>query len=141
MHGIIVGSLVGLAMPSWSQGESGSTSDYSVTIAPDISPRMQSGDVVAIVLDDLAEPITSVRGASQDSKPPRIVSVVCLRGSDVGTRVPNGRAPRLPYETVWFVRGEGRFVKTHLGGSPMISKTGFVIIDDATGDVVGRGAP
>lgn len=44
---------------------------------------------------------------------------------------------------VWVVRAEGTFIGTRVppGAKPIVGSTGYFILDDATGDVIGMGIP
>lgn len=113
----------------------------TVTIAPGLQPRLTPDEAIALAANNIA---LMARDVGADEAP-RIISATAVRGGDIssvepGAGSPDGAASNGIY---WVVRGQGRFVGRFApsGSGPLVSTTGYVIIDDATGEVVGMGLP
>ena len=76
----------------------------------------------------------------------RLLSITAVRASDVKVVEPRAGAPDVGSgddEAIWVVRATGSFVGLHVppGDAPIVKQTGYLLIDDASGDVVGMGMP
>lgn len=78
---------------------------------------------------------------------PRVVKAVFTsRGEaakiEPGIGAPDPGTPEAA-RRVWVVRAEGRFVGDRVppGADPVIGRTGYLVIDDATGEIIGMGMP
>jgi hypothetical protein len=120
-----------LVFVTLSAGASAGTRE--VSIASGVEPRMTPAEVVAGVLERLGPEatVTSVRGLA--------------RSSDVTRFEPNGGSSRADdLGPVWLVRVEGRVVaerSARPGLPPLEAETGYVIVVDADGGVLGMGLP
>jgi hypothetical protein len=78
---------------------------------------------------------------------PQIVSITVMPLGGISAIEPNAGAPdpntAFANTIVWVVRAHGTFVGDRVppGGNPAIGTTGYFMIDDATGDVIGMGMP
>jgi hypothetical protein len=117
--------------------------DFEVRIAPGLNPRMKATDAAQVALQRLAEPVAAVvrspqTGEAQAVPPaPTITSVACLPGFLEIGRVDEPEKNLGP-EILWRVQAEGLFVNHFVppGAPPQTASEGFVLIDDATGEVV-----
>jgi hypothetical protein len=117
----------------------GATARY--TVNEQVSSHGMSPTAVADkVLAQLASMGTPVSNA-------RILSMTVTTGAnaadyEAGSGRPGPDSPEAK-AVVWVVRAEGSFVGLRVppGAKPITSSTGYFIIDDATGDVVGMGMP
>jgi hypothetical protein len=77
----------------------------------------------------------------------RLDSIVATVLSDVSAYEPRIGAPvdsPDASQIVWVARGEGTFLVTRTGRSgrpPWVGETGYLLIDDETGEIVGFGTP
>lgn len=119
---------------------------YQVRIAPDRQPRMQPENVAQLVAERLSKPIEDVGIVDETGRvgaeptAPRVLSLDCIHATDIRSVIPHSGAS-FEEKTVWVVRAEGRFVKRVPLGPPIVNTTGYYVIDDATGEIVGRGSP
>jgi hypothetical protein len=106
---------------------------YPISIQPGLEPRMSPAAVVEIALAQQRASIAPGRPA------PTVTAVECVHGRDVGLASP----PPAPDATApyWIVRMTGRFVnlRTPPGVPAQVFGSGFYVIDDASGEAVGRG--
>ena len=93
-----------------------------VTIDPLASPRMTVEQVEAVVLGQIR---LMEQEVGRVVRPARIVSVTATTGGP------------------WRVVAEGTFTnnRTPRGASPGVADTGYFLIDDTSGDVIGFGFP
>jgi hypothetical protein len=124
-------AVTGLAFVALSAGASAGTRE--VSIASGVEPRMTPAEAVAVVRERLgpAATVTSLRGLA--------------RGSDVARFEPAAGRP-LGAENigpVWLVRANGRFVGGHgpPGSAPVEADSGYYVVSDADGGVLGMGLP
>lgn len=136
--------LVSTGGPSGAQLAAARDTGYRVDIASDASPRMRAEDVAQAVASAAARPIQAVQPDSVTGGPraipsqPEILSVECLRKESPLSRFPSVR-PALETETVWIVLVKARFFRPHYNSPPTISDTTFYLVDDETGNILGRG--
>lgn len=118
--------------------------EQMVFISPDVTPRMTAGDVMKIANERLASmagmapsatavspSISTVRALRAD----QVQSIESQAGIEVGPSVDPGRA-------IWVVRATGTFVGLHTRQlEPIVFGSGFLLIDDSTGEIVGMGMP
>jgi hypothetical protein len=78
---------------------------------------------------------------------PKVLKMTVLRMSDVasvesGAGAPSADSPDAG-TVVWAVRAEGTFVGLRVppGAKPIVGSTGYFILDDATGEILGMGTP
>lgn len=132
--------LVTVAMSSLSFAES---SSYSVTIAPDLEPRMTPEEVATVVLNNLARPISGLQpdgenGARIHPRLPKVLSIACTTGDTISEHLPTyGKMRR---GILWVVRAEGRFSKSKPGGGSSVRDYGHMVIEDSTGRIIGYGS-
>ena len=85
------------------------------------------------------------RGAANLNLPtsvdPRIVKVALRRASDVQSVENSAAGDPTGSGLVWIVRAEGTFLSNRGLGPPHVWPSGYFIIDDATGGIVGDGMP
>jgi len=107
---------------------------YNLRVADDVTPRLSPADVQAIVLSRIG---ADGRIATISVVATRAAASVLERGAG------SPLAPELDVGPVWVVRGTGRFVGRHtpLGVAEREAGSGFYMVDDRTGDVLGMGLP
>jgi hypothetical protein len=112
-----------------------------VTIAQGVQPRLTSDAAIALAANQIALMARSL-GAAETSQ---ISSANAVRGGDLTSVEPGAGSPEgaAANAIFWIVRGRGTFVGrfSPSGTGPFVGATGYVIIDDATGEVVGMGLP
>lgn len=117
------------------------TVDMQVT-----TTRMSPADVTQIVTSRLGEMtlMTSQSSSAGDSKVLSMtaapMSQLAALEAGAGKPVPGSKDE---HSTVWVVRAEGVFVGQRVppGAKPVVATTGYFVIDDATGDIIGMGMP
>ena len=130
---IAIAGLLTLAVASnvWS------SSPATVSIDPGVSPRLSGAEAVSIARDRI------VASAKANGKVGTVVSAQAVKGTSLATEIEGG--PGLEGDAAngvyWIVRGTGAFVAGHGLGAPQTSDSGYFIIDDATGEIVGMGMP
>lgn len=113
-----------------------------------VDPVRTEAEVTAIATNHLALMATAAEGSGLTPVPAKLESVAATRWSDVSAVEPSladvpaesGDASRV----IWVARGEGTFLVTRTGLSgkgPWIGETGYLLIDDETGEIVGMGTP
>lgn len=114
---------------------------FPVEIAIDGKPRMTPSEVATIAVKNLSRAIEGVvdsDGTLRPSPPfPTIQSMVCTSGEEAGRYLPTVHS--LSWNTIWIVRAEGLFSKSVPGGGSIHADAGFLVIDDETGRIVGKG--
>jgi hypothetical protein len=85
-------------------------------------------------------------GLIQAPKAFEITSVAAAKWSDIGSiELQAGGVGDSPDASriVWVVRGNGDFLvaRTPPGREPWVGKTGYLLIDDETGEILGMGTP
>lgn len=118
---------------------------FPVRIDRGVAPTMTSEQVAAKVISRLNKPIEDLRIADTSGRvaayptPPAIESMDCVQGSDIARVIPTRFGPR-PEPVVWVVQAQGEFAKTNPAGANIRKTRGYVLIDDATGQIVGMGS-
>jgi len=119
---------------------------YKVEVAQDANATRSVADVASRAVARLdAMQAQAPGGAAANGAPPAIISLTAILGADIASVEPN--APRPvggdAAKTFWIVRATGIFVGQRVppGQSPIIGATGYLIIDDATGEFIGMGMP
>lgn len=112
-----------------------------IKIDAGLTPRMSAEQVEAVALNEI-HAMESMVGAAV--RAPRIVTITATTNSGVEKLEPgsgHGDPPALGIQ--WLVRAEGTFTnnRTPPGANPMVAATGFFIIGDADGGIVGFGFP
>jgi hypothetical protein len=113
----------------------GSSATYSVTVPEDLSPtlRLAPDDVAAMVLQRLGD------GATIDR-----VTALATRASVplVEPRAPKPGPGLKPSGPVWVVRAKGDFRSTgRFGSTPIVADSGYYVIRDSDGIILGMGMP
>ena len=110
--------------------------DVVLQIAPGAVPRQRPEDVATIVFRDIS---SMERMVGRQLRPPRILSMTATGERDAMNSL--GQPGNGGAELVWLVHAEGTFA-TNRGAKPIPpASTGYFIIDDLTGDIVGFGFP
>jgi hypothetical protein len=134
---VVAGALVAVALAANSIAAPSPT----ISIASGVEPRLTPTEAIAIAQNDIALMARSV-GAAESST---VLKATAARGADVDSVEPGaGTAEGEQAESVyWVVRARGTFVGARgpAGSSDRVAATGYIVIDDATGDVVGMGLP
>ena len=110
-----------------------------VTIDAGLSPRMTAEQAIGLATSQVSNMAQSVGHSTAST----IVFAHAVRGGaiasvEVDAPVFEGSAADGTY---WIVRAEGTFVGRRGRGPDQIFDTGYLIIDDANGDIVGMGMP
>lgn len=111
-----------------------------VRIEPGVSPRMTPDQVGTVAVEQIHE---MERAVGHVAKPARIISVTATTAAGVARLEPDsGQGPPLA-GVEWLVRAEGTFTnnRTPPGAEPMVATSGYFVISDADGGVVGFGFP
>jgi hypothetical protein len=131
---LIVGAIL------WRNSQASGSFSVEYKVAPVALTQAQVANIALGLIDKMkAEHDTGVA--------PRIDSMVVLRLSDLPSVTRSAGAPDAgspdAQSIVWFVRAHGTFVGLHTppGIQPAVASTGYFIIDDASGTVVGMGLP
>ncbi|HLX33810.1 MAG TPA: hypothetical protein VKR30_01060 [Candidatus Limnocylindrales bacterium] len=137
---LVAVALLAAAVGLW-RGGSG-TSSYPVDIRVP-STRMTAAEVATSVLERLQQ----MRAQQDLGVAPAIDSMVALPLSQLPTVDESAGHPDPgtvdANATVWFVRAHGTFIGSHVapGANPIVESTGYLLVDDQTGDFVGMGMP
>src|SRR3990170_3562974 len=109
----------------------------TVSVQAGLTPRLDASTVQKIAEQHLASMQTMAAGGQ---------AIAVHEISAVGGDPMAGREPAPPVEADasgirWVVRATGTFVGQRVppGNPPIVADTGYLIIDDATGEVVGMG--
>jgi hypothetical protein len=104
--------------------------------------RMTGDDAISVaqgVLD------ASARGAASygldASQPRHIISVIASRGAGVGAFEPRAAGVIDSDSKVWVIRAEGPFLQNRGLAKPRVFSSGYIVVDDASGDVLAEGMP
>lgn len=119
----------------------GACSPTTISIAPGVSPRMSPDRVSSLVLGRIHDMEMMV---GHVLRPARIVSMTATSGRDVALLEPDAGVEQAAQgAVVWLVRAEGTFTTNRLppGGKPPVSPSGYYVIADADGSVLGFGFP
>jgi hypothetical protein len=136
---VSVGATVVVAV-SQPRSEALAAPPYKVEIAPDAHATRTAADVVARAAARIAAMRQQASGPATEIK-----TVTAVRGRAIGALVPNAAAMTGSDldKTFWVVTASGTFVGLRVppGQSPIVETTGYLIIDDASGDAIGMGMP
>ncbi len=127
--------------PGSASSPSLSPSGPVVTIEAGLTPRMTAEQVEAVALQQILR-MESLVGAVV--RPPGILAVTATTVAGVASLEPRSGHQEPPAPGIqWLVRAEGTFTnnRTPPGASPMVAATGFFVIGDADGGVIGFGFP
>jgi len=116
---------------------------YEVSIDHGLAPRMTSDDVAGRAMERLLEVRMIPSGQKVDEPvavPPSIRAMNCVRGADIERVIPSTRMGPRPEEIVWVVEADGDLRMTNPMGVEIRASRGFLIIDDASGLIVGVGS-
>lgn len=113
------------------------------SVDPGVTPRMDAADVERIVV----EQFRSMQSWFETEG--RAVPDVAIQSMTVTTagRIPDveasGAVPDDPAAVVWIVRARGPFVglRVPAGQQPAFGESGYFVISDALGEVLGMGMP
>ena len=107
---------------------------YTVRVAASLQPRLEPAAVAQIVRSKLG--------------PTAVIQRVVMVASDAEVSAVESNAGRRAgapgaFGPVWVVRARGPFVGRHVppGNPPVRSATGYFVISDATGNILGMGMP
>lgn len=131
-----------VAFLSFWRGQGAGAATYPVDVRVE-STQMTQASVETIVLDRLE----AMRGIQDMGVASKIDEMVVLPMADVSSIEPNAGAPAPDApgarSSVWYVRASGTFLGEHTppGVKPIVGTTGYFIIDDSTGSMVGMGMP
>jgi hypothetical protein len=117
-----------------------SVSPPRVTIDPGLRPVMSASDAIRVAQSEIA----LMAGDVGRNPASTISSARALRGSDITSAEPDGPifTGDQALRTYWLIRGSGTFVPEFGRSNPKrVYGTGYLIIDDASGEIVGTGMP
>jgi hypothetical protein len=137
---VVIAVLVLLAIAlSRVAGAIGATPDYPVNY------RVASHNLTAAeVATTITARLTEMGGAASSAS---VTGMTVVPMSELAALEPEAGAPvdgsPDAAATVWVVRAEGAFVGLRVppGAKPIHSATGYFIVDDATGEIIGMGMP
>lgn len=112
-----------------------------IRIDDGVTRRMAPNDVAELVLERI-HAMEATLGHTE--KPARIISVTATTAGGVARLGPDagrGDAPALGVQ--WVVRAEGTFINDRMppGAEPMVATSGYFVISDLDGSVIGFGFP
>lgn len=121
----------------------------AATLTSGVAPTRTEADVLKIATSHLDGMAGSAVSMGLDPAPngSRIESVEAAMWSDIEAYGSGASAPEIgspdASRILWVVRAEGTFlvVRSGLGRDPWVGKTGYLLIDDETGMIVGMGTP
>lgn len=117
------------------------TASFSESVPPGLATRMSANDAAEIALA-LMKKMETNRVGTGPTKPTRIISVMAATGPEVGSIEPRAGGTAADNSVVWVVRGEGTFIAARGRTTEIrLFSSGYIIIDDATGDILGMGMP
>jgi hypothetical protein len=118
------------------------TTGYILDLDLALTPRMTADEAVVVAMTSLA---AMARGAANanlaTSVDPRIIKVSLRRASDARSVESSSAGDPTAKGLVWIVRAEGTFLTNRGLGPPRVWPSGYFIIDDATGGILGDGMP
>lgn len=112
-----------------------------VVIEAGLTPRMRPDDVAAIAFRQIAA-MESMAGRVVAA--PRIWRLTATTAAGIVRLEPGaGQGDPMPEGINWLVRAEGTFTTNRgpVGGAAGVAASGFFIISDANGDILGFGYP
>jgi hypothetical protein len=113
----------------------------TVVIESGLSPRMTADQVEGIVLHQIH---IMEFGVGRVVRPARIIAVTATTAAGVARLEPqSGFGLPPPVGIEWLVRAEGTFTNDRVppGGHPMVDASGYFIVGDADGAILGFGMP
>jgi hypothetical protein len=119
-----------------------SSGAYTVDIRV-ANPHLQQAQVESLVLQRLGQ----IAKTTDTGTASTIRGMVALKASDLGSVEPDaGAAPAgssAGDSVLWVVRATGTFVGDRVppGAKPIVESTGYFVVDDSTGEIVGMGMP
>lgn len=123
----------------WASQVANTAQPPSITIDAGLKPHLSGSEAIALAQSQIAAMAQSVGRSTSSS----ISSARAVRGSEISKI--EATAPTLDDaeadQTYWIVRGTGTYLATRGRGPDKVFATGYLIIDDATGDVIGMGMP
>jgi hypothetical protein len=138
---VVAVALAACSRPGLGVAPSGPSGSPVVTIEAGLTPRMTPEEVEAVAIQQIHLMEGMVVAAVQ---PPKILAITATTASGVETLEPGSghQAPPVP-GIQWLVRAEGTFTNDRgpSGASQAIAPTGYFVIDDADGGVIGYGFP
>jgi hypothetical protein len=113
---------------------------YTTVIDSGLTPVLSSEHVAQIAFERLRGMATTP--GVGEPKPIQNVSLHAVRESDVHKVEPNSPVGDSVSGIVWVVRAEGTFVSAR-GRSPelIIADSGYLLVDDGSGQIIGMGMP
>ena len=112
-----------------------------ISVDPGLTPRLSPEQVAGIVFGQIE---SSERAVGRVVAPARIVRMTVTTSGAAGRVEPGtGSDVRMPNSIVWVVRAFGTFTnrRTPPGGEPGVAGSGFYVIADADGSILGFGFP
>lgn len=112
-----------------------------------VDPARTEAEVTQIAANRMADMAARATELNLTPVATKLESVVATRWADVGAFEPRLGVPPESADAgqiVWVARGEGTFLVTRGGfgqNEPWVGKTGYLLIDDKTGEIVGMGTP
>lgn len=121
------------------------TRGYTVDVEPGLAPQMTPEAVAQVVLTRLAQPqviVPDTEGRAELAPAaPTIWKMECVSGEPWKVEPKDAPGDRVGPDVVWIVHAKGRFASRRTTeGRKIVKSYGFFRIDDATGEVVGRGS-
>ncbi len=116
---------------------------YTVVVSKGLEMRMTADEAAAVASDliDRNAQGAAAMGLDTASAPKRIISVIGATGGEVGDFEPRAAGVIDVNAKVWIIRAEGPFLANRGLGGPRLFKSGYIVLDDASGDVIARGMP
>jgi hypothetical protein len=112
-----------------------------VRIEEGVSPRLAPDEVANLVIERVHHMEQAVGRAAT---PARILSMTATTAAGIARLEPHAGQGQAPAPGVqWLVRAEGTFVnnRTPPGAEPMVATSGYFVISDADGSILGFGFP
>jgi hypothetical protein len=112
-----------------------------VRVDPGLSPRMPPEQVAEVAMGQLR---LMEQWAGRTAAPARVLRLTATTADGVVRLEPAaGSGSALTAGIVWLVRAEGTFtnVRTPPGVEAMVARSGYLIISDADGSIIGSGFP
>lgn len=137
-------------VPSISSAALAVASPYPAASLPTgVVPTRAETDIREIATSHLSRMAESAQKMGLERAPDglTIQSVAAARWSDVVAHEPRAAAAEIgsaeAMQIVWVVRAEGSFLvmRTPPGREPFVGKSGYLLIDDDTGTILGMGTP
>lgn len=112
-----------------------------VRVEPGLLPRMTADQVAEVAVRQLRQ---MEKSAGRTAAPARVLSMTATTAEGVVRLEPAaGQDSLLTAGIVWLVRAEGTFTnnRTPPGAESLVAPSGYFIISDADGGIVGSGFP